>query len=115
MQRKLKVQKREQEEAERLRKQKELEEKIRLEKARLGQIVQDAKQKKCEDPQKMKQLQQNVQQLKSMCNEFIVKCNKTTEELDKVNMSEIKLNAKVGVLSERVINHVMYWSMMTKW
>ena len=106
MQKKLEAQKREQEEAEQLRKQKELEEKIRLEEARLRKIIQDVEQKKCEDAQEIKQLQQSEQQLKRMCNELLVKCNKTTEELDKVKMSEIKLSTKIDTLSERVINQL---------
>ena len=106
MQKKLEAQKREQEEAEQIRKQKELEEKIRLEEARLRKIIQDAEQKKCEDAQEIKQLQQSEQQLKRMCNELLVKCNEATEELDKVKMSEIKLSTKIDALSEAVFDFV---------
>lgn len=67
-------------------------------------MIQDAEQKKCEDAQKLKQLQQSEQQLKRMYNELLMKCNKTTEELIKAKMSKVKLSTRVNVLSERVIN-----------
>ena len=59
-----------------------------------------------EDAQEIKQLQQSEQQLKRTCNELLVKCNETTEELDKVKMSEIKLSTKIDALSERIINQL---------
>lgn len=39
-----------------------------------------------------------------MYNELLVKFNESSEELNKVKVSEVKLIAKVDVLSERVIN-----------
>ena len=42
-----------------------------------------------------------------MYNEYLEKCNKTTEELNKVKVSEVKLTARVDDLSERVINQTM--------
>ena len=42
-------------------------ERRRLEEVRLRKIIQDAEQKKYKDTQKMKQLQQSEQQLKSNC------------------------------------------------
>jgi len=54
----------------------------------------------------MKQLQQSEWQLTKIYNELLVKCNETTKELNKVNMSEVKLSAKIDALSERVINQM---------
>ena len=97
---------RKKEQEEQLIKQNKEEEKIRLEDARARKIIQDAEQKKHEESQKVKQLQQNERQLTKMYNKLLVKCSKTAEELEKVKMSEVKLSAKIDALSERVINQM---------